>query len=162
MIKALCTLLIILYSSLSLAKTQIIYVQSEKAKIKQEPNAKSADLFEVNRGDILDVIEANGLWLKIKVKNKDGWISKIFTSPNKPVGQSDLLKKTDESIEKVSRKRTSSYSVAASTRGLVASNRNRANAKKYRANFQSLEELEEQKINASEIEDFIKKGKLSQ
>lgn len=147
--------------SFLIANAEEIYVQSVKAKIKQEPNSSAADAFEVERGNTLEKIETQGLWIKIKFKNKTGWINKILTSPNKPVGQSDLLKLTDESVEKVTRKRTSNYSVSASTRGLVSSNRNRANAKKYRANFKSLEDLEDQGVSKQEVNDFMIKGNLA-
>lgn len=141
---------------------EVVYVQAATAKMKSEAKAGSEDILTLNRGDQLEVLETKGSWIKVQSSGKTGWISKLFTSSNRPVGQAEVFKNEEVSKEKISRKRSSNYSVTAATRGLSAGGRQGAGREKYRSNDQELQRIEGQNIDPKKIENFEKEADLNQ
>lgn len=139
-----------------------VYVQAASAKLKVEAKAGSADVHTVSRGATLKVLSAQGSWYQVEVDGKKGWISKLFTSPNKPVGQAEVFQTEEVSKEKVSRKRSSNYSVTAATRGLSAGGRQGGGREQFRSNDQELERMEGQKVDPKILEQFEKEGHTNQ
>lgn len=158
------TLLCFFFSgALALAQNPAeIYVQAASAKLKVEAKAGSADVLSVSRGESLKVLQVQGSWYQVEVQGKKGWISKLFTSPNKPVGQAEVFQTEEVSKEKVSRKRSSNYSVTAATRGLSAGGRQGAGREQFRSNDQELQRLEGQKVDPKVLEQFEKEGNTNQ
>ncbi len=138
----------------------VLYVQPATSKLKSEPNSQSADVKILSRGAPVKVLETKGTWYKVSADKSEGWISKLFVSPIKPVGADQTAQLNDVSPEKLSRKRAGQYSVTAAARGLSSGGRGRKNTEDYRANAQALEEMESIKMKPEEIKNFDTEGGL--
>ena len=138
----------------------MLYVQPATSKLKIEPNSQAADVKVLSRGAPVKVLETKGTWYKVSVDKSEGWISKLFVSPIKPVGADQTAQLNDVSPEKLSRKRAGQYSVTAAARGLSSGGRGRKNTEDYRANNQALEEMENIKVKPAEIKNFDTEGGL--
>ncbi len=153
------------YTNTTLAEGEIIFVQSKTTSLKKEPKMDAENLISLKRGDELKVLKSEGMWIFVESNKSQGWISKILTSKNKPIGEADLLKDYGNSMskEKSARKRTSEYAVSAATRGLAATERNRSSLNKSRSNREALKNLDtSSKTEPSELESFIKEGSLNE
>lgn len=139
------------------AQAKKVYVTAASAKLKAEAKAGAADVGAITRGTELTVKTEQGPWLEVTDGKASGWISKLFISPTKPIGQAELLKDSKVTDEQMSRKRASGYSVSAATRGLSATSRNRN--EKFRSNNKALEELEAKSVNDQVIEGFQTEAK---
>jgi len=152
LLACLCTAL------LQAADGKLVYVTAANAKLKTEAKAGSADVSQVDRGTQLSVLSESGSWYQVSQGAKTGWISKLFVSNSKPIGQNDLLKENAVTDEQMSRKRSSGYSVSAATRGLSATSRNQR-GEQFRSNNQALDELEKKSLKPEEIIQFQDEAK---
>ncbi len=137
-----------------------IYVTAATAKLKVEAKAGAADVVVLTRGKELEVVSEQGPWYQVKSDAQAGWVSKLFVSTQKPIGQNEMLKESAVTDEKMSRKRASGYAVSAATRGLAASSRTRG--EQFRSNHQALEQLEKNQVKPEEIEKFDAEAQLGQ
>lgn len=140
-----------------------VFVQSQNTQLRQEPSASSSSLMDLKRGDELQVLKKEGMWLQVKANNQtEGWVPKILTSTVKPLGQAQLLKDTAkiDSNAKTSRRRTTDYAVSAATRGLSASERHRPGDESFRSNRKAVDELEKVQITPQQIKNFKDEAKL--
>lgn len=145
--------------SMAMAQTPAkVYVTAATAKLKASKEAGAEDLHIVKRGEELAVKGLEGNWYQVEVAGKSGWISKLFVNTNKPIGQSDLMKDDSVTNEKMSRKRTSEYSVSAATRGLSAGSRQGKGREQFRSNQQALEKLEANQVKPEEVKAFEKES----
>jgi hypothetical protein len=143
----------------SFAENKNVYVKAKSIQLKKEANNTSESLMDLNRGDELKVLATQGLWLQVESHNKVGWISKVFTSDVKPVGQAELL--TDSKVNstaKTSRRRSNEYAVSAAARGLTATERNRNSINKQRSNKQAVADLDKVKVEDKEVDNFKDEG----
>jgi beta-barrel assembly-enhancing protease len=131
-----------------------LYVQSEQAQLRVEANAQSTSLATLKRAETVAPLNEKGMWVQVAWKNKQGWINRLFLSPNPPIGQNALLQDTDETLQKSARKRAPAYSVAASARGLMADERKRVGQDKYQADYEALEEMEKRAPAAADVQAF--------
>jgi len=131
-----------------------LYVQSEQAQLRAEANAQAVSVATLKRAEKVDPVTDKGMWVKVSWKNKQGWIHRLFLSPNQPIGQNALLEDTDETLQKSARKRAPAYSVAASARGLMADERKRVGQDKYRADYEALEQMENRAPAAADMQAF--------
>lgn len=137
-----------------------LYVTAATAKLKAEAKAGSTDVVAIARGQELDVVAEQGPWYQVKSGEHTGWVSKLFVSPQKPIGQNEMLKESAVTDEKMSRKRASGYAVSAATRGLAASGRTRG--EQFRSNQQALDQLEKNKVKPGELEKFEAEAQVEQ
>jgi hypothetical protein len=142
------------------ANEKTLYVQAAKTQLKEQPQMSASNLMELERGDELEVLEKDGIWYQVSAAGKEGWISKLFVNTYRPVGKSDLIQDGSDDLSKASRRRSSSYSVAAATRGLSASDRVREGRELYRSDFLGLEKMETYNPGEEELERFQKSAKL--
>lgn len=78
-------------------------------------------------GTELEVIGTEGLFLKVKVDGKTGYVAKMSTTENPSVGKLNVNKSGESDSNTVAaRKRSSAYSETASARGLTNSESMRA------------------------------------
>lgn len=139
---------------------ETMYVQAVKIELKGAPQMNAAKVADLKRGDELKVIKKDGLWYQVKAGAAAGFISRMFVSPNKPVGNADLNADVQVSLEKTSRRRSSSYSVSASTRGLSADARVRDGREMYRTDYDALKEVEAYEVKKGDLDNFQRSAKL--
>ncbi len=149
-----------LFATPAFAGDETRYVQSVKADLLREPNAQAVKVGTMKRGDAVTVVETTGMWSKVRFGKANGWVSRIFLSANKPVGQADLQKEVPTSLEKASRRRPPSYSVNAAARGLAEDKNTGAGADGYKADYSALKKVEERKVKPDELEKFRDTAKL--
>lgn len=140
------------------AGAETLYVHSQKIALKAEPNSNSADVETVVRGDELTQIEIKGIWLRVQKGEKTGWVSKLFVNKNKPIGAANLATEIPASEAKTSRRRESSYSVSASSRGLMPVERSRLGREEYRSDMRALENIEKSVYLPADVEGFVKES----
>jgi hypothetical protein len=139
---------------------ETLFVQAVKADLREAPRADGGKLVELKRGTAVDVLEKKGLWVRAKADTKTGWISKLFLSANRPVGQADLQNAVPEEVEKASRRRSSSYNVSAASRGLMTDERTREGRTLYATDFEQLEAMEKYEVPSEKLKQFQTSGKL--
>ena len=136
------------------------WVQAVKADLMKGPTQSAEKITTLNRGDEVVVLESQGLWSKVRAGKHTGWVSKIFLSLTKPVGQADLQKEVPASLEKASRRRPPSYTVNAAARGLAEDESTGNGADGYKADYKALKKVEERKVSPAEVEKFRDNAKL--
>lgn len=117
------------------------YVQSAKAKIMGEPNFKSAEAGTAKRGDKLGVLEKATGWTKVSLGPVKGWVNNLCISDSPPLDQISVVTENSADIGMQSRKRASSMTSAAASRGLTDSERKRL-GEAGTTNFKALAEVE--------------------
>jgi len=148
--------------SVAQADVTSMYVQSVKAVIRSEAKSSAAQVAELKRGDKVEAIETQGFWVRVKVSGKEGWVSKLSLADKPPIGQNTLLKATEISDAKASRKRAKD-DLAASARGLGAtpdSARHRGNQNKYRDDVESVEKMKQFSVPEKDIQGFLNEANL--
>jgi len=153
---ALITML--LYSTTLLAQT-VYYVQSVKARVVSSPSFKSKVVVEVNKGFKVISIGREGSWVKVKIGEKEGFISSLLLSTQPPLEKTGIIKAENTDIKQGVRRRASSYTSAAAARGLAADDRRRL-SKEEKVNYEALEKMETFTVSADEIGKFMEVNKI--
>lgn len=147
--------------------TAVLYVHAVRADLKAEPKAGATAVSQLKRGVAL-VVEpqpsqapSSPHWVRVRVRggadSQVGFVSKLFVRNHPPVGQADLDKDVkDNSLEKASRRRTSSYSASAATRGYTESSRTRVGRAENATDEGALREVEAARPPAAQVEEFRK------
>ncbi len=132
-----------------------LWVQAVQVDLRGEPQMSAGSVMHLKRGDEVALLATQGLWLKVAVHGKAGWLSKIFLSDHPPIGSAELSKEVKVSMEKTTRRRSSSYAVSASTRGLQADRSiSRRGEENQRPDYRSLEKMEKFKLDSRLISRF--------
>lgn len=146
--------------NIAIANAETIFVQSEATQLKSEPKLNATDVAAVKRGEELEVLKTQDKWYQVKSKKKTGWISGLFISKTRPAGAATANDDIKADLSKASRRRSNSYDVAASTRGLTDNKSKERGKDEAKPDLQTLEKIEKQKLNQAEVEKFKKEGEL--
>lgn len=130
-----------------------MYVTSPVAKLLKEPSA-SADGQILTKGLVVDKIGEKDMFIKVVSEGKEGYVNKLFLSPNPPSGKVSFADSIDQSTSIKARARASSFTQTAAARGFSESQtlRTRGGAQDY--DMESIEWLEKLKIDENEIINF--------
>ena len=143
----------ILFSTMLYAQTEY-YVQSVKAKVMSSPSFKSAVVTEVAKGFKLAASGREGSWVKVRISDKDGYVSSLLVSTHPPFEKTGIIKGEDADIKQGVRRRASSYTSAAAARGLAQDERRRL-SKEEAIDYYSLEKVESFALSPEEITRFM-------
>ena len=146
--------------ALSQDSSKQIYVQAVQTHLRQTPQMNAKSVSQLKRGQKLEVVSKKGIWFEVQVGSQKGWVSKLFISTHPPVGHAELHQGVKDDLAKASRRRSSSYAVSASTRGLDASARVRDGRELYRSDFDALEKIEKINVSSTDLEKFANAAKL--
>ena len=140
----------------SVNASQVLYVQSVKAKLFSEAKFSSPVVGEVKRGDKLEVILSERRWYQVATDSAKGWVSKLCVAESPPMAKISVIKGNKINLEDKARKRVSSFTSAGAARGLTPGERKRLSSQSL-ADYQSLIELEAlaAKITEDEVRAFI-------
>jgi hypothetical protein len=130
------------------------YVQSVKAKVMSSPSFKSAVIIEIARGFKLVASGREGSWVKVRIADKDGYVSSLLVSTHPPFKKTEVIKGDDADIKQGVRRRASSYTSAAAARGLTQDDRRRL-SKEEKVDYESLEKIEAFTLSDDEITRFM-------
>jgi uncharacterized protein YgiM (DUF1202 family) len=135
------------------------YVQSVKAKVMSGPSFKSGIVSEVSKGQKLSSSGREGSWVKVRISEKDGYVSSLLVSTHPPFEKPGVIKGEDAEIKQGVRRRASSYTSAAAARGLAQDDRRRL-SKEEAIDYESLEKMESFTLGPEEITRFMEGNKL--
>jgi hypothetical protein len=135
------------------------YVQSVKAKVMSGPSFKSGIISEVSRGYKLTSSGREGSWVKVRISDKDGYVSSLLVSTHPPFEKTGIIKGEEADIKQGVRRRASSYTSAAAARGLTQDDRRRLGQEE-KIDYDSLERVESFTLSPDEINRFMEGKKL--
>jgi hypothetical protein len=138
-----------------------MYVQAVHADLKDAPKMSAGKVATLTRGDELAIVSKESVWFEVKKGAAHGWISRLFLSAHPPVGKADLQKDVPATLEKASRRRPSSYAVAAATRGVMLGERAREGREMYETDYDALEKMEAVSIDQGKLDKFVTSAKLT-
>lgn len=131
------------------------WVQAVETDLKAEPNMSAPAVTKLKRGAQVAVNGNKDFWMKVKAGQNEGWISKLFLTDHPPVGNADLSKEVKTSMEKTTRRRSSSYAVSASTRGLQADHPGRGHGAEGKVDYEAVKAMEQLKIEPARLQAFM-------
>jgi len=147
----------VFFSTMLYAQTEY-YVQSIKAKVMSGPSFKSTVITEVVKGFKLIASGREGSWVKVRIADKDGYVSSLLVSTHTPFEKIGLIKGDEAEIKHGVRRRPSSYTSAAAARGLAKEDRTRLGQEE-KADYDSLEKMEAFTLTPDEVALFMEGNK---
>lgn len=129
------------------------YVQSVKAKVMSATSFKSSVMGEVGKGFKFASSGKEGTWVKVKYKNKFGYVSSLLLATHPPFLRTGLIKGDESDIKRGVRRRASSYTSAAAARGLASDDRRRLSTEE-KADYDSVDKMDSFKLTSEEINRF--------
>lgn len=115
-----------------------------------------AELTQIHHGKKVTVKQKQDIWYKVTHKQSIGWICKFSLSDENPLDQSVIKNIDNINLNKIARKRASTYSTAATTRGLTDSDEKIEIA----VNYKEVKNMESFQPTKTEVNDFKNKGAL--
>jgi uncharacterized protein YgiM (DUF1202 family) len=146
-------LLSVFFATALCAQTEY-YVQSVKAKVMSGPSFKSGLISEISRGYKLTSSGREGSWIKVRISDKEGYVSSLLVSTHPPFEKTEVIKGGDAEIKQGVRRRASSYTSAAAARGLARDDRRRL-SKEEKIDYESLEKVEAFTLSSEEVARFM-------
>jgi uncharacterized protein YgiM (DUF1202 family) len=146
-----------LYAALAHADASY-YVQSDNANLRAEPSFGGKIISKVAKGQTLTLLTKNGNWLKVKVDNKEGYISSLLVSNHPPLDKAAVTKVEEQEVKPTARRRASSFTSAAAARGLTDEDKNRDGAEE-QSDYKALDKMEAIKVTPEEVKKFKETGK---
>lgn len=145
--------------STALYAQSIYYVQSVKAKVMSGASFKAQVLGEVGKGFKFDASGGEGSWVKVRFKDRVGYVSSLVVSTHPPLSKPEVIRAGEDDIKQGVRRRASSYTSAAAARGLAQDDRRRLSGEE-KADYVSLDTMESFKLTSEEISRFMEGGNL--
>jgi len=132
-----------------------MYVQSPVAQLLEKPQAGSTGSM-LPKGSVVQKIGEQDMFIKVSYEGKEGFVNKLFLSPNAPSGKVSFGDSIDQSTSVKARARASSFTQTAAARGFSESQtlRTRGGAGDY--DMDSIEWLEKLKVDDNEVQSFQK------
>lgn len=127
--------------SFSINAKSILYVQSPKAKLLSEPQL-SSEGSALTLGESLNPVSEQGLFVQVRIREKTGWVSKLFVSPLPPSSQIKLGTSSNSTETVAARQRASDFTKTAAARGLSETEKMRVRGGAELYDFESLRWLE--------------------
>ena len=138
------------------------YVVSPAAKLLGQPRSSGPVLQKkIKRGTAVKQVGKQGLYLKVRMGSKTGWISKLYVSKFKPRGKIKVSKGLKKSKSVNIRRRASSFSETAAARGHKKSETLRTRGSAHMYDFAGVKWLEEQETTDKDLDTFLKDGNLT-
>jgi len=148
---------VVSWLGLSNAWAETVYVHARQANILSGPSVKAPVVTLVKRGQALVVDAKQGRWLQVSVNNRQGWVSRLLVK-NKPVmDRVSVLQDADEQLQSNARRRASSATESAATRGLRSDDRLRLSDESV-VDFDSLERMEGLSVSEDDAVTFLEQG----
>lgn len=136
------------------------YVQSDNARVRAEPAFNAKVLASVEKGQKLVASSKEAGWVKVKVGDKEGYISALLLSTQPPLDKPNTVIKGDEpEIKQGVRRRASSFSSAAAARGLVDDEQKRDEKTEEATDYKAVKKMESLSIPKEEVNSFAPKTK---
>ena len=129
---------------------ELLYVQSEKAKLLTEPSFKGQPVLEVLRGTELQLLTKNNAWMQVSSGSTTGWISSMLVADKPPIAKITHIGSDDSAVTGEVRVRASAVATAGATRGLTAEEAD----ENLNSDYNELQKMEELEISPEEVDEF--------
>ena len=149
------TFMLFIFTGILFAKN--MFILPNEAKLMSSPDMAATILLSIPHGTNIAVSESNGIWFKTEYNNSTGWICKFNLTETDPKKDSVVDALTNTNLKTNARRRASSYSTAATTRGLS----NVDETIKTNSDFQALDKMIAKKPSQDAILIFMKEGGLT-
>lgn len=136
---------------------EILYVQSAKARLMEQPSFTAPVLTEIDKGDAVDVEQRSDRWIRVKHGSVSGWLPSLLLSAQKPVEKISVLDE-ESNVSGTARRRASAVITAGATRGLTADDRRRLDAQEV-TNYAALRWIENIAVTEDDIDRFEREGR---
>ena len=136
------------------AGSDVLYVQSSKAKIMKSPSFKAKVVVTAKKGTELQVIKKKGSWYEVRVNGNTGWVYRLLVSKSQPINKVSVFAKADRDISSKARRRASVMTTAAAARGLAEDDRRRLGAET-KIDYAALERVEAISVTETEVDTFV-------
>ena len=151
--KAHLIFLILLVSSLQVGATERAYISSNETNIFKNASLDSEILTVIQKGNAIEILDRQDIWLQVKYFSIIGWVSRYSVSSSKPYAEKvsilTLLKNFFRTDNK--RARVALISTAGGVRGLTDEQSDAIG----KTDFASVEIIESLEISEKEINKFI-------
>ncbi len=128
------------------------YIRSRTAHLLLRPKIGSKKVLKLKKGDSVELIKRKKVWVFLRHGKKQGWLNRMLISKRKPkLRKSIFSNKVD--ISSTARRRASSFTSAAASRGLVADQETMKNLPT--ANYAALHKIESLVIDEEEAVEFL-------
>ena len=130
-----------------------MYVSSRTARIYESANFQSKLLVTLERNAELDILEQNGIWIRVQNSDVSGWISRYSLTQDKPLQEKVSIFARLKSFfdNGNSRERLTLVSTAGGIRGLSDYDSESPTSK----NFDAVETMEKLVISDKDLENFL-------
>ena len=115
----------------------VLYIQSPVAKLLQAPSSNSSGE-PIKFGESVSSISEEGLFVKVRIGDKVGYINKLFLSAFAPTAQIKLTSSLNTSENVQARMRASDFTKTAAARGLTSQEELRVRGESHLYDFDSL------------------------
>jgi len=155
--KSILVLFAILVFTGSLFARENVYVVSPTAKFMDSAKLNAAGP-SLAKGTKLDVLAKEGMFYKVSLNGKTGYVAKMFTSATPPAKEKASVASTDEGQSPSARRRASGFSETASARGLTSTEEARIHGSAKDYDYPSIKWLDEQsdKVKSGDTDVFTK------
>lgn len=151
-------MMLLLFAPAASAASDLVYVQSDRAPLLSKPVIGSDRLIELKKGMAVTPALEQGIWYKVTVEGKTGWLCRLMTGKTAPLNGRNESSERLKSFAGSARRRPSAFTTTAAARGLV--DKRKRFAGKYKLNYSDLERMESIRIADREIREFLHDGGL--
>lgn len=137
--------------SLTTMAADLLYVQSERAKLVSEPGFKASVITELVKGDELILLGQDKSWRQVEFQGQTGWISGLLVANKPPVAKVSHIGSDDSSVTGVVRRRASTVATAGAARGLTSEEESNT----LNSDYQELVIMEAINVESDELTEFM-------
>ncbi len=154
-------ILILLSAVVSAAWAETVFVQAKTAQLRAGKTSLDPVVANVKYGEPLQVRKTEGKWMEVETRSgSTGWIFANKTTTVKPSGGEDELSRLGRSVRG---KEASDATASAGARGLDKVAEGYANNSRIPQRYRdAVDRMTAYKVTDQEVEDFLKKGELSE
>ena len=134
-----------------------MYVMSAEINVMEAPSMDGNPITKLRHGTKINVQKSSGIWVYIQTKTTQGWVCKFNLVDHDPKQTSVIEAIQRTNLNKRARKRASSYSTAATTRGFNESEDKIATT----SDFMAVKRMMTFLPTPTEVTDFMEKGQLN-
>lgn len=148
---ALGTIFLLLISAAAQAENS--YIQARQAQLFAKPSLKASVVTVSHKGDEVVIEQRQGRWVKVKLGDKSGWVSRLLLGKAPPKEKITVLD-DGQGLEQSARRRASATAATAAARGLRGEERARQ-SDAAASNFDALQKVEQEGVSEDEALHFM-------
>jgi Bacterial SH3 domain len=160
-VRIVITILMMLSVMAGSGLAETVFVLAKTAQLRAGKTSLDPVVANVKYGEALQVRKSEGKWMEVETQTGvTGWIFANKTTTVKPSGSDDELSRLGRSVRG---KEASDTTASAGARGLDKASESYANSSRIPQRYRdAVDRMTAYKVTDQEVEDFLKKGELSE